>query len=421
MKHLLRLIKLMSKFTKWVILSILLGFFTIASSVGLMGTSAYLISRAALQPSIAVLQVAIVGVRFFGISRGIFRYFERLVSHSVNLRILSQLRHWFYNTLEPLLPASALELQSGDLLERMLSDVDVLENFYIRVVSPVFIAFMVTAGMGFLIGQFHWQLAWVTVCGLMLSGITVPLLSQILRRKSGMQVSTLRGELSAAYTEQIQGMREILLFQQESYRISKLDEIDQRYSDAQTNLVWREAFVECLNTILPGLTLISTLIVAVPLVHAGQLDGVFLAVISLMVLAGFEATTPLGTAAQNLEISLLSANRLFSLLQFQPEVHPPAVPLQLNDAKKLEMNDLSFSYRNNPSTTLREISFELVPGKKLAILGASGAGKSTLLNLLLRFWDTEPGRIQLNGIDIHNYHPIDVRRCFTLISIRSGS
>ena len=153
MKAFLRLVGLLRPFTGEVLLSILLGTATVASGIGLLGTSAYLIASAALQPGIAPLQVAIVGVRFFGISRGVFRYLERLVSHSVNFRLLAQLRVWFYQAVEPLVPARLSAYQSGDLLNRAVADVETLQEFYVRLVAPPFVAVLVTLGMGWFAGQ----------------------------------------------------------------------------------------------------------------------------------------------------------------------------------------------------------------------------------------------------------------------------
>ena len=135
-----QLLKLTAPFKGWIALSALLGFATIGSSIGLMATSAYIISKAALRPSIAVLQVAIVGVRFFGLSRGVFRYLERYVSHQITFRLLARLRVWFYRRLEPLAPTRLMQYHSGDLLSRIVADIDSLEHFYVRVIAPPVVA-----------------------------------------------------------------------------------------------------------------------------------------------------------------------------------------------------------------------------------------------------------------------------------------
>ena len=143
MKTFWRLLKLTFPFKWWIILAVLLGFATIGSGIGLMATSAYLISAAALHPPIAVLQVSIVGVRFFGLSRGVFRYLERLVSHQVTFRLLARLRVWFYGAIEPLAPARLMRYRSGDLLSRIVTDIESLQHFYIRVIAPPLVAGLV--------------------------------------------------------------------------------------------------------------------------------------------------------------------------------------------------------------------------------------------------------------------------------------
>jgi cytochrome c oxidase subunit 2 len=152
-----RLLRLAIPFWRWMALSVLLGFLTIASSIGLMATSAWVIAHAALRPSIADLQVAIVGVRAFGIARGLLRYLERLVSHEATFRLLTQIRTWFYRALEPLAPARLMQYRSGDLLARIVADVDTLENFYIRAIAPPLVAVLTAALMVVFVVRFRYR------------------------------------------------------------------------------------------------------------------------------------------------------------------------------------------------------------------------------------------------------------------------
>src|SRR5215470_15819528 len=131
-----RLIGLVLPVWRGMALAALLGVLTIASSVGLMMTSAWLISKSALQPSIAELGVAVVSVRFFGIARGVFRYLERLVSHDTTFRLLARLRVRFYQAIEPLAPARLADFRSGDLLSRVVNDIESLQNVYLRAIAP---------------------------------------------------------------------------------------------------------------------------------------------------------------------------------------------------------------------------------------------------------------------------------------------
>ena len=142
MKIIHHLLRLVLHFWKWAFLSVFLGWATFLSWTALIGASSYLLSYAALQPSIAELQIAIVGVRFFGISRGVFRYFERLVSHTTTFKILTRLRVQFYQGIEKIVPAGLKDAHSGDLLARFIDDIETLQEFYVKLIYPLLVAFL---------------------------------------------------------------------------------------------------------------------------------------------------------------------------------------------------------------------------------------------------------------------------------------
>ena len=420
MKTFLRLLRFLRPFIGWVMVSVLLGTATILSSVGLLETSAYIIASAALHPSIAVLQVAIVGVRFFGISRGVFRYLERLISHSVNFRLLSALRTWFYRAVEPLAPALLQSYHSGDLLGRAVSDIETLENFYVRAVAPPVVALVITLGMGWFVGLSAPSLAGILVGGLILSGICVPLLTHLLNRASGKSFIATRSLLNTALVDSIQGMEDLLAFGRQEDQVQKIHFLSSRLEKTQKRSAQISAASNALNLLLTHLTLWCSLLVSIPLVGQGKLDGVFLAVVSLLILSSFEAVTPLGTAAQHLESSLQAARRLFEIADLPvpkpsaQEVSIPSSPPGVSPA--LSIRGLSFRYAPESSYALEGIDFDLPPGQKIAVVGSSGAGKSTLFNLLLRFWDYDCGSITLNGVELRQIHPADVRRQFGVIT-----
>lgn len=416
MKTFLRLLGFLKPFRGGVALSVLASVATIASSIGLLGTSAYLISYAALRPSIAFLQVAIVGVRFFGISRGVFRYLERLSTHSVNFQLLSRLRVWFYQALEPLAPARLLQYRSGDLLQRAVGDIDVLENFYVRVVAPPLSALLITAGAGLLLGSWNVRLGGVLVGGLLLGGIAVPLVSYRLSRDPGRQLVGLRSELSANYVETLQGMADLLAYGQEEANRQRMAHLEGRLSGAQMRLAWAGGAGNALGQLVANLTLLAVLVVAIPLVGGGQLDGILLAVVSLVVLASFEAVAPLPQAAQTLEASLKATRRLFELVDAEPAVAEPEAPRPAPDSATISIQKLSFRYSADLPAALQDVDLTLTPGRKVALVGPSGAGKSTLLALLMRFWDAPAGTILIDGQDIRSFRSREARRLFSLVS-----
>jgi thiol reductant ABC exporter CydC subunit len=417
MKHpLLRLLKLALPFKGQIALAVLLGVVTIGSSVGLMGTSAYIISYAALHPSIAALEVAIVGVRFFGISRGVFRYLERYVSHTITFRLLASLRVWFFGTLEPLAPARLLRHRSGDLFTRIVADIETLENFYVRVIAPPCVAALVTVGMWVFLRGFDVGLANTLLLFMLFAGIGLPLLARQLTRKTGQRFIATRALLAVQVVDSVHGMAELVAFGQEDRQQQRLASLHQELAHLQRRLAWANGLSGALGNLVMNLAMLAVLMVAIPLVVSGRMAGVSLAVVALMSLASFEALLPLPTALQHLETSSKAAERLFEMIDAQPEVTDPAQPAPLPQRPGLAIEHLSFRYAPSEPLALRDISLRLPPGKTLALVGPSGAGKSTLAHLLLCFWDYQDGQIMLGDHDLRQYAAEDIRDMIAVVS-----
>jgi thiol reductant ABC exporter CydC subunit len=412
---LLRLLRFMRPFRAQVLLSVLVGSAAVAASIGLLGTSAYLIASAALHPSVAALQVAIVGVRFFGISRAVMRYLERLVTHNVNFHLLARLRVWFYRALEPLAPARLMAVRSGDLLSRAVSDIDTLENFYVRAVAPPLSALVVTVGASLLVGSYHPGLALLLLAALLLAGVGLPLLVYWLSRPAGQAAVAARARLSAGLVEQLQGASDLAAYGQSEVYLQRVLQAGRSLSAAQRVLGRVGALVNAVSLLLSGLAVWGVLVMGVPLVGS-RLDGIALAVLALVVLASFEAVTPLAPAAQHLETSLTAARRLFQLVDAAPVVSPPAQPLAAPASSDLSIRGLRFGYLPGEPPALIDFDLELPPGRKVALIGPSGAGKSTLFNLLLRFWDYSQGEILLGGQELRSCDPQEARQRLVVIN-----
>jgi ATP-binding cassette, subfamily C, bacterial CydC len=415
MKTAIRLLAFLRPLAGWVLLSILLAGGTIACNIGLLGTSASLIARAALHPSVAELEVAIVGVRFFGILRGVLRYWERLASHSANFKLLSGLRTWFYHKLEPLAPARLVAARHGDLLDRVIADIDGLEDFYVRAAAPPLTAVLITGGMGLFIGAAYPTLGEALVIGLAVSGVGVPWLARQMGRRPGAALVAERANVSAGLVDGIQGLADLSAYGAAKAYFSDLREASEAAGLAQVRLASRGGMANALNGLAAHLTLWAVLVIAIPLVRAGGMDGVTLAVIALVTLASFEATLPLGPAAQRLDAALSSAERLFEIADMAPVVSVPQEPAARPSGTDLQIRGLTFRYADNLPPALEQFSCDLPVGKRIGMVGPSGAGKSSLINLLLRFWDYGEGEIRLDGRELREYGFDDVRRCLAVI------
>lgn len=417
-----RLLTLAASCWPWMALATLLSYATLASSIGLMAAAAYIIAAAALRPSIAELQIAIVGVRFFGIARGVFRYLERYVSHQTTFRLLAQLRVWFYQAIEPLAPARLMRYRSGDVLTRAVADIETLEHFFVRVIAPPIAALLVGAAMWILMASFHPRLAVGWLIGWLVSGIGAPLLVLTLGRKAGRQLVAARAALNAALIDSIQGMADLLAWGQEFAQQQKVASLGREWIAQQRRMAWIGGLQSALGNWLTSLTVWGVLVLAIPLVNAGQLDGVHLAVLTLAVIASFEAVLPLPLAAQYLSSSMEAARRVFEIADCglrKSEVHhplPTSYSLLPTPYFLLSIHNLRFRYNPDEPLALNDISFALPQGGCVAIVGPSGAGKTTLANVLLRFCDDYEGQIFIGERELREYDADNVRRIISLVA-----
>jgi ATP-binding cassette subfamily C protein CydCD len=421
---LFRLLSFLTGSWKWVALSILLSTFTIGSSIALIGTSAWMISTAALHPSIADLGVSIVGVRFFGISRGLFRYLERLVSHNVTFRLLARLRVWFYEKLEPLAPARLMEYKSGDLLARIVGDIETLENFYVRVISPPLTAIVTAIALSIFFVSFYPLLALLLIGFFLTLGLILPILIQGMGRRPAELLAAERADIQSQLVDGIQGIADLLAFGRATDRVSQISFASENYGLAQKQLARISGFQSALTTFLTNLGLWLVLLVTIPQVTAGNIDGVMLGTFALVLLASFEAIASLPITAQFWNASREAAERLFDVVDAKPAVEDNHLQREEPGGSEitnydLQFSGLTFTYPSQSTPALEKISFSIPAGKSIAIVGPSGAGKSTLANLLFRFWEYDQGEIYLGGESLKALNPDEVRKRVALVSQNS--
>lgn len=396
-----------------VAFSVLLSSITIGASVALMGTSSWLISTAAIATSVVDLGVSTVGTRFFGITRALSRYFERLVSHDVTFRLLAKFRIWFYEKLEPLAPAHLMNFRAGDLLSRIIGDVETLENFYVRVISPPLTAIVVGLFTAIFLASFYPILAPVYLIFFLSLGLILPWLTQIVSRKSSEQTINIRADLHTQLVDGIQGIADLIAYGRADERLNKISIHGKEYGDAQKRLSLITGIGAGLSTLLTNLALWTILFLCIPQVTNGNLAGPMLASLSLLTLASFEAVTPLPLAAQAWNSSREAAKRLFEVVDTEPEIKDDIRYSKLdNQISNIEFSNLSFTYPSQTTPALQHITFDLQPSTSIAIVGPSGAGKSTIANLILRFWDYQIGEISLGGENVKVLNQDEVReRC----------
>jgi len=396
-------------------LAALLGALTILFGVGLMATAGYLISRAAERPAVLSLTVAIVGVRFFALTRPVTRYLERLASHDVALRSLGKARARVYERIAPLSPAQLQDRRHGDLLARLVADVDSLQNLYLRGLLPPVVAVAAGAGAVGVVAAILPGAALVLAIGLVVAGVAVPVGAAAIAARSSRQQAAARGALGAELVETLAGGEELVLFGRRDDRLERLRAVDGTLVRVARRAAAADGTGDGLRLLVTGLTVAGVLAVAVSAHAAGGLDRVLIALLALAALAAFEAVQPLPEALRQLRVTVAAGERLLELVDQEPAAVDSADPLPAPRAPfTIALEDVSVRYAPGERLAIDDLSLRLDPGRRIALLGRSGSGKTTVANLLLRFVDPESGRVTLAGHDLREYRLEDVRRAITV-------
>jgi thiol reductant ABC exporter CydC subunit len=396
-------------------LAAVLGALTVLFGVALMATAGYLISRAAEGPSVLALMTAIVAVRFFGLGRPAIRYLERLASHDLALRVLGRVRVRFYERIEPLAPAELDSYRSGDLLSRMVADVDGVQSLYLRGLGPPVVALLAGAVAVGAAAAFVPAAGLVLAAGLLAAGLAVPALSGAIGARAGRRQATARGELSAELVELIGAAPELVAFGADRARLARVRAVDSRL----VSLARRDALAtgvgDGLGLVIAGLTVAGVLGVAIEASAEARLSRVLIAMLALLALATFEAVSPLGDAARALSASLAAGRRILALTTEQAAVQDPPDPVPAPAWPfAIALEDVRAHYPRGRRPALDGLDLRLEAGDRVAIVGPSGAGKTTIANLLLRFLDPERGRVTFAGQDLRAYRQADIRRTIAL-------
>jgi ATP-binding cassette, subfamily C, bacterial CydC len=411
---LIRIARLAGAHRGRLVLGTLLGALAIGAGIGLMTTSGYLISRAAQRPPILELGVAIVGVRFFGVSRGVLRYLDRLASHDAALRAIATLRARLFARLEPLVPAGLPTIRMGDLLGRFVADVDALQNLYLRALGPIAVA-AVAGSLAVAVGLIALPAAGLALAViLLLAGGVLPLVATRLSSAAARREAPARAALTSELLEALESAPELVAFGAAGAAARRIEDADRALARDRRRSALVAAVAEGAMTALAGLAVVLVIAIATPSVRAGSLGGVELGMLALLALAAFEAVRPLPVAAEQLVVTSEAARRVLDLTDREPPVHDPVSPRALCGPGHVSIRQLRMRYASAGPAVLDGLDLDLAPGEIVALHGPSGSGKTSLASLLVRFRDPDAGAILLDGFDLREYAPADVRRTIGL-------
>ncbi|MEU6258671.1 thiol reductant ABC exporter subunit CydD [Streptomyces sp. NPDC047043] len=392
-------------------LALLLGSLALGSAVGLMATSGWLISRASQQPPVLYLMVAVTATRAFGIGRAVFRYAERLVSHDAVLRMLADTRVAVYRRLERLAPAGLRSTRRGDLLSRLVADVDALQDYWLRWLLPAGAAAIVSAGSVAFTAWLLPEAGAALAVGLVAAGVGVPLVTSAVARRAEHRLAPARGVLATRVTDLLTGTAELTVAGALPARTAEARRADGTLTRIASRAATATALGDGLTALISGLTVAATALVGAQAVADGRLGGVTMAVVVLTPMAAFEAVLGLPLAAQYRQRVRRSAERVYEVLDAPEPVREPERPRQAPASPfPVVLNGLTTRHAGQDREALAGLDLTLDQGRRIAVVGSSGSGKTTLAQVLLRFLDADAGSYTLAGVDAYALDGDDVRR-----------
>ena len=390
-----QLLKLIKQYKGVVCAAAVLGSCTILCSVGLLGASAVLISKAAIVPAMLELMTLVALVRFFGLFRAVFRYGERLVTHDVTLKVLKDLRSWYYRRLLPLLPG-AVGNKGAKLFKQIINDIEILQFFYLRVVAAPFVSGLVLMVMSFVLYLFVPEAAGILLSAFVLEGIIFPLVISKRQRKYIHAEQQAQENFYRQANDFLLGFDAIWFTAKD--KVEQIKEDRQEIIRQQKQIKKLDNILQLCNELVGVFVLLTSFYLAAKAVNQGSLEGIYLVMVPLMAWGSLEAVHSMPLAVQYFWSGEQAMQEMLQIINTPIKGREGACSTATWKNKGIELQKVSFSYGEKP--ILQELSFSVLPGEHLAVIGEIGSGKSTILDLLLGFYRQDSGEIFLDGVNL---------------------
>lgn len=405
-----------------LLLGIILAILTLLASIGLLTLSGWFLAGTSLAGFAGIYSfnymLPAAGVRGAAIFRTAGRYFERLVSHDATFRVLSHLRVFTFKKILPLSPGGIARFRQGELLNRLVADVETLDHLYIRVISPIIAAFVVIMTIMFGLGLIDARLA-NTLGGIMLTLLIVlPFVFYYAGKPIGRDLTDLRGQYRTVLTSMLQGQAELTVFGALPRFRQNLAQLEAKWLHRQAQQANLTGLSQSLMILASGLTATLILWLAADGIDNSFMPEALIALFTFCALAAFESLAPVTVAFQHLGQVMTSATRISHLIKQKPDVTFPEKGGEKNNRATLTMHNICFTYPAQPMQVINHVDLTIEAGQHIALLGKTGCGKSTLLQLINRAFDPTHGTISLNNLPIADYDEATLRSMMSVVPQR---
>lgn len=403
-------------------LGIVLAIVTLLASIGLLTLSGWFLAASSVAGVAGLYtfnyMLPAAGVRGAAIIRTAARYAERLVSHDATFRVLQHLRVHTFSRLMALSPGQLSRFRQADLLNRFVADVDTLDHLYLRVISPLLGAFIVSVVVSFGMSFINFHLA-LTLGGIMLSTLVLmPALFYRLGSPAGVAIAQGRARWRLQLLQWLAAQAELTLYGASQGWRQQLDEDEQRWQQAQSQQQRLQAAAQSQLLLISGVTVTLLLWLSAATISEQQLPGSLIALVVFCALAAFEALAPVAGAFLPMSQVINAAQRVNDIIDQSPAITFPAHSEARPGPLSIGIDQLDFSYPDRPDKVLNRCTLSVAAGEHIALLGPTGCGKSTLLALLTRGWESQHGVIRLNDRPIREWSEPALRHRISVVTQR---
>ncbi|MEQ4923872.1 heme ABC transporter ATP-binding protein/permease CydC [Proteus hauseri] len=405
-----------------LLLGIVLAILTLLASIGLLTLSGWFLAGTSIAGFAGIYSfnymLPAAGVRGAAIFRTAGRYFERLVSHDATFRVLSHLRVFTFKKILPLSPGGIARFRQGELLNRLVADVETLDHLYIRVISPIIAAFVVIMTIMFGLGLIDARLANI-LGGIMLALLIIlPFIFYYAGKPIGRDLTDLRGQYRTVLTSMLQGQAELTVFGALPRFRQNLAQLEDKWLRRQAQQANLTGLSQSFMILASGLTATLILWLAAEGIEHSFMPEALIALFTFCALAAFESLAPVTVAFQHLGQVMTSATRLSHLIDQKPDVIFPEKGGEKQNSAALILTNVCFTYAGQPMQVINNINLNIVAGEHIALLGKTGCGKSTLLQLINRAFDCTQGQVVLNNLPLSDYDESTLRTMMSVVPQR---
>jgi ATP-binding cassette subfamily C protein CydCD len=346
---------------------------------------------------------------------GVLHWLESWLAHDMAFRLLAEMRVEAYRKLDALAPAYLVRRRTGDLMTLVTHDIELVEYFFAHTVAPAFVAILVPGCVLLWLGAESPTLALALIPFLLAVGIS-PFLMRRRVDRLGSEAREASGELGAFAVDSVQGLGEIVAFQQEAERGDKLDQLGQRHIDLRLPFFRELTAQQSLLEALTGLGGLAIVVTGAALAAAGTIDAGVLPLLTILAMAAFLPVSEIAQIGRQLADTLGSTRRVYGLWNEPVPVRDGPGAAAKEGPVSLALEKVDFRYPGQNRRAIRDFTLEVPAGKTVALVGTSGAGKTTLAQMLMRFWDPDAGRVLMNGTDLRDYRLDELRSRIALVA-----